>query len=239
MTLNESRPSDYSPVLSPLVTAQPSRAKRKKGRWVVGGLAIAGVSLLAGGFTGYAVGYESARIDIAESLSEAFSEPLIDSNSSNDSPYSSYESTQSESIYPVTLSVGESVDVPCSMYLEAEGDCMSLTLTDIVPHAACPESYGHSGRFISLSFEATMPDSADPEFSSPFRSFPWSVVTSSNQKSSVMDESMCNGDSSQLDLMQEFPGYSALGTAYLPVPEDASEVHFESDNEPLFVVNVD
>lgn len=50
---------------------------------------------------------------------------------------------------------------------------------------------------------------------------------------------MCNGDSSQLDLMQEFPGYSALGTAYLPVPEDASEVHFESDNEPLFVVNID
>ncbi|WP_149029357.1 hypothetical protein [Corynebacterium halotolerans] len=225
----------FNPIPQP-IEKKPGWSTKKKVGVTLGSLAALGVTF----FAGFGTGYEEARSDIIaayeDAFSDAFSKDLVEpaTDASDD-----YTATQEpESLYPVTLNVGDSVDVPCSMYSPEDGTCMTLTLTEVNSQAVCPES-NHVGRFVSLAFEATMPADADSDFTSPFRSFPWSATTTDGRMTGVMPESYCNGAGTHSDLRAEFPGYSAIGTSFLPVPDNVAEVHFESDHENLFIVPIE
>lgn len=199
------------------------------------GVAAGSIGALAVSFiAGMEVGYNDAKQDIAAAFSDAF-DGSFNGSAGSDSSYSTADGEQLPS-EPVKLSVGDSVEVPCSMYALEEGDCMTLTLTDMNTTATCSDSYSPSGRYVTLTFEASMPADADSDFSSPFRSSPWSVATEDNQMTGTDEEVGCDLDRNHLDLMAEFPGYSATGTSWLPVPDNAAEVFFEVSHEPLFSI---
>lgn len=213
------------------VEQKPRRSAGKRVGVALGGVAALVVSFFAGGVLGVEIGYDNAKADVAAAFTDTFGGESAEPAANGSAGGAAGQAPQS--VYPVTLNVGGFVEVPCSMYSLDEGMCMTLTLTEVNPQAVCPES-NHPGRFVSLSFDASMPTNADPDFTSPFGSFPWSAITADGRKTSIMPESYCNGGATHGDLRDEFPGYSASGTAYLPVPDNVVEVHFESDHEHLF-----
>ncbi|WP_346076781.1 hypothetical protein [Gordonia cholesterolivorans] len=113
---------------------------------------------------------------------------------------------------------------------------MTLKLTDLNLNAECSDSYRPADRYVALTFAAEMPADASPEFTSPFRSFPWSGVAG-NRAVEVEPSVTCPG-SSQLNLMKEFPGLTADGTVVLGVPQGTTEVRFAAHHRPLFRVAV-
>lgn len=124
------------------------------------------------------------------------------------------------------LGEGDSFEVPCST-LDSTS-CMTVDIVSINAQATCATYEGaEPGRFVALEFTASMPEDADTDFTSPFRTMPWSVSTNDGEISRSDTEIHCDGADSYLNLMDEFPGYSATGTAYLPVPDNADLVHFE------------
>ncbi|WP_245533809.1 hypothetical protein [Corynebacterium lubricantis] len=105
---------------------------------------------------------------------------------------------------------------------------MTIEIADIDPDAEC-KTYDNSaeGRFIALELEATMPENADPEFTSPFRRSPWRASTTEGEISAVDPEVACEGGETILNLLDEFPGYSATGTAFIAVQDNVDLIHFE------------
>lgn len=235
MNFPEPQPHPYPAfdTRQPIEARKPGWSTAKKVGVALGGLVALGAVFLAGTTLGVGIGYDSAKADIAASFDDAFGESFTEPVTGD---YRAEVAEDPLSAYPAVLSAGGSVDVPCSMYAPEEGVCMTLTLTNIDPNTVCSSSYADPGRYVALTFDASMPVGADSEFSSPFRSSPWSVVTEDNRITNTRADVGCDLSSNYLDLMAEFPGYSATGTAWLPVPDNATEVHFEAGHEHLFTV---
>lgn len=210
--------------------SQPPAEKKSgwSGKKKVGVTVVSVAALAVSFFVGTEVGYSSAKADMAEAFTSAFGSSEFEESTTSDAPEASN--------YPVTLNVGDSIEIPCSMYSSDDGTCMTLTLTDADPNATCSGYGATPGRYVALTFDASMPADADPEFTSPFRSFPWSVVTADNRVTNADTDVACESSASILDLKAEFPGYSAIGTAWLPVPDNATEVLFDVSQETIFTV---
>lgn len=133
------------------------------------------------------------------------------------------------------LGVGDSFDVPCGF--TDDSTCMTIEIIDIIDDAQCANGETKNGKFVAVEMSATMPEGADEEFTSPFRSFPWRASTSDNKISKVMDEVSCD-DASYLNLMDEFPGYSAEGIAFLDVPADTGMLHFAAAENRDYKISV-
>lgn len=230
MSYQEQHSHPISDQAQPPVEQKSGWSGKKKAGVVIGSVAALAVSF----FAGTEMGYNNAKADISAAFNSAFSEDSLDTAASGSTPGDAAQIP--ESIYPVTLNVGDSVEVPCSMYSPEDGTCMTLTLTEVNPNAACSSSYADPGRYVALTFDASMPADADSDFSSPFRSSPWSVITSENRMTTADTEVSCGDTATYLDLMAEFPGYTASGTAWLSVPDDTAEVHFEVSRDHLFSV---
>jgi hypothetical protein len=116
---------------------------------------------------------------------------------------------------------------------------MTVTFTDIRPDVPCEMSGQtlENDRAIAIDVRAEMPTTVDPEFHSPFRSFPWSTFSSDNRFTGVMEKG-CGGDYSSNDLMNEFPGGYAEATVYLDVPADVRSVVFEPDRDTTYLIEV-
>lgn len=224
---HQAPPPAYPEHFQPATATKP-KSPLKKILGITAIIALIILSFAGGCSTGYNVGYDSAKEDFAEAFDSSLSTP---SGATGDD-----ESDPSANTDPTVLQEGMSVEVPCSLYYPEKGSCMTLTLKSVDPAAPCSTEYAEPGRYVALTFEATMPENADPDFTSPFRSSPWSVATTEGQLTRTDEEVGCSLDNNHLDLMQEFPGYSATGTSWLPVPESATEILFESDREVLFTV---
>lgn len=230
MSYQEQFSYPFSNQAQPPVEQKSGWSGKKKAGVAVGSVAALAVSF----FAGTEVGYNNAKKDISTAFESAFGGDSWDTAASGSTQGDTAQTPQS--IYPVTLNPGDSVEVPCSMYAPEDGTCMTLTLTEVNPNAICSSSHVEPGRYVALTFDASMPANADPDFSSPFRSSPWSVTTDDKRKTQVRSEVTCDLSSNHLDLKTEFPGYSASGTAWLPVPDNVSEAHFEVSRDHLFSV---
>lgn len=229
MSFHEQHSQNTSDLTQPATQQKTGWSTKKKVGVAVGSI----VALAASFFAGTELGYYNARNDIAEHFANAFSEDSL--NISATEEIQTNRTPTLQSTFPETLSVGESVEVPCSMYRLGDGSCMTIILTDIQSNAVCSSNYAEPGRYVALTFDASMPSNADSDFSSPFRSSPWSVVTSDRRVTQTRQDITC-GEASYLDLLAEFPGYSASGTAWLPVPDNATEVRFDVSHEHLFSI---
>lgn len=113
---------------------------------------------------------------------------------------------------------------------------MTVTFTSVEEDVPCQRPLGlENDQAIALKIEASMPPTADPEFTSPFRSFPWSTLSGSDRVTRVRSE-MCNGDSSVLDLMNEFPGANAEATVYLDAPASVRAIVFEPNRTDTYLI---
>lgn len=149
---------------------------------------------------------------------------------------STTEATTTESQAKV-LEAGDSFDVPCSSVDQTT--CMTVKIAETDSNGTCSTYEGNiGGRFVVLELEATMPEDADPDFTSPFRQSPWRASTTGNEISSVYTEGMCEGGETILNLMDEFPGYSAKGTAYIEVEDDVDVIHFDINSGSDVRINV-
>lgn len=146
-------------------------------------------------------------------------------------------SSSSEKAAPSKLKAGDSFDVPCSS--TDETTCMTVEVLEIKRIDTCSEFESSPEEdVIALNLKASMDEGAPEDFTSPFRSFPWKYSTPDKSIARVDTETMCNGDSSYLNLMDEFPGYSAEGTAYLKVSNDADVIHFENPDESVVMFDL-
>lgn len=132
------------------------------------------------------------------------------------------------------VGLNEPVTLTCGGVRDQE--CMTVTFADLDATASCPESSTPESRFVSLSIEAEMPQGADPDFVSPFRGSPWAAVTDDGRRTNVMSEAYCHGGPTESDLSAEFPGYSATGVAYLPVPDNTREIHFAASRDSFVIL---
>lgn len=136
---------------------------------------------------------------------------------------------------PKVVGLGEPIEIPCSSVDPSV--CMTVTFTDVRPNAAC-EMYGQeleNDQAIALDVRAEMPTTADPEFTSPFRSFPWATFSNDNRFARSMTKG-CGGDYSSNDLMSEFPGGYAQATVYLDTPADVRAVVFEPNRGDTYLI---
>jgi hypothetical protein len=136
----------------------------------------------------------------------------------------------------VVTGEGEPFEVYCSS--RSDVPCMTVTISNIRWGEPCDRyaQYLKNGNILALDVVTEVPDSVTSEFTSPFRSFPWSVRSSDGQVSKVQNE-LC--DSSALDVMQEMPGSRASATIYLDAPADVDAVVFDARNTPLQIFEVD
>lgn len=135
----------------------------------------------------------------------------------------------------VKLSVGGSVEVPCERYENDSPSCMTATLVDLDTNATCSYEGSDPGRYISVEIEASMPSDAPASFSTPFHS--WSAATESG-KWTTLSQSFCDLDRDADDLYGTFPGYSASGTFWFQVPEDASTLFMDYGRSALFEIDL-
>lgn len=143
--------------------------------------------------------------------------------------------TTTERPAAVVTSEGTPFEVYCSS--RSESSCMTVTISNIRWGEACDRysQYLKNGNILALDVVTEVPESVASDFSSPFRSFPWSVRSSDRQVSQVQNE-LC--DSSALDVMQEMPGSRASATIYLDVPADVNAVVFDARNTPMQIFEV-
>lgn len=136
---------------------------------------------------------------------------------------------------PKVVTLGQSIDLPCSSV--DLSTCMTVTFSDARVGEPC-SLYQElkNDQAIALDIEVSMPATADPSFTSPFRSFPWATFSSADQYTKVRPE-FCNQDTSNLDLMAEFPGGNARGTVYLDAPADVRAVVFEPNRGQTYLIN--
>lgn len=136
---------------------------------------------------------------------------------------------------PVVVTLGKPYDIHCSSVTTET--CMTVTFTRAQADVPCEiAGLGLSkDQAIALDIEASMPADAKREYTSPFRSFPWRTISNTSQFTTVQSE-ICNGDSSKLDLMAEFPGGNAKGTIYLDAPADVRAVVFEPKSDQVFLI---
>lgn len=135
---------------------------------------------------------------------------------------------------PIVVELGTEYDIPCSSV--DSSTCMTVTFTDVREGEQC--DYLQKDQAIAIDVEAAMPADADPEFISPFRSFPWSTFSSTDEFTQVQTAAACSGDSSQLNLMAEFPGGNAKGTVYLDAPADVRAIVFEPNHGEMHLLEV-
>ena len=146
------------------------------------------------------------------------------------------EATSSTSEAAQALSKGDSFDVPCSG--NDDTTCMTVKINDIIDDVHCASTESKKGKFVAVEISASMPEGADDGFTSPFRSMPWRVSTADNKINNARAEVSCD-DGSYLNLMDEFPGYSADGTAFLDVSKDTNMLHFKATNEVSYKIKVE
>lgn len=132
---------------------------------------------------------------------------------------------------PEVVEIGTEYEIPCSA--SDSTTCMSFTVTDVRTNVPCDSL--QKDQAIAMDFEVTMPAGADSSFTSPFRSFPWSTYSSTDEFSRVQT-AMCNGDSSVLNVMAEFPGGNTKATVYLDAPADVRAVVFEPEDDQMFLI---
>lgn len=140
-----------------------------------------------------------------------------------------------EAAGPVVVTLGQAYDIPCS-YVNTD-TCMTVKFTEIREDEPC-ELYGSNlkkDQAIALGVEVAMPAGADPEFTSPFRSSPWSTYSSTDQFQRVQNE-FCGNDAGALDLMAEFPGGNASAIVYLDAPADVRAVVFEPNDADTYLI---
>lgn len=147
------------------------------------------------------------------------------------------ESTTEEVNADRKIGLNEPLAISCGG--GSDEDCMTVTFTELDVSASCPEASSPESRFVSLSIEAEMPQDAAPDFTSPFRSSPWAAVTEDDRRTNLMSEAYCHGSPTESDLRAEFPGYSATGVAYLPVPENTREIHFAVARDEFVILPLD
>ncbi|WIM67649.1 hypothetical protein QP027_11275 [Corynebacterium breve] len=125
---------------------------------------------------------------------------------------------------------GDLIEVPCSE--TDDNTCMTVRLVDIDPNARCVTPDGIAApRFVSLHLNATMPQSADSTFVSPFDSNPW-MESTAGQLGPAVESIDCQGGENIVQLMKEFPGKSVEGHAFIAVPVNSDAVLFRiSTNE--------
>lgn len=156
-------------------------------------------------------------------------------NEAEDPQLSSVSTTAYAEETDKVLGVGDSFDVPCG--LDDDSTCMTVAITDIDDDAHCENEEPKNGKFVAIAVSASMPEDASTEFSSPFSAMPWKASTPENKMSKVMNEINCD-DASYLSLMDEFPGYSADGTAFVDVPEDTNMIHFKAADDLTYKIEV-
>lgn len=157
-------------------------------------------------------------------------------NEAEDPQPSSVSTTASAEETDKVLGVGDSFDVPCGF--NDDSTCMTVDITDIEDDAHCENAEPKKGKFVAIAVSASMPEEASAEFSSPFSAMPWKASTPENKMSKVMNEINCD-DASYLSFMDEFPGYSADGTAFVDVPEDTNMIHFKAADDLTYKIEVE
>lgn len=164
------------------------------------------------------------------------SSPSSDSPSDSSASAPSAEtSTQAEGAD--LLSAGDSFDVPCPN--GDESSCMNVEILEVSRADQCQEAeVGNGESIVSLKLKASMEESTSEDFTSPFRGFPWKYSTPDKTIASVDNETTCNGDSSYLNLMDEFPGYTAEGSAFFVIPEEADVLHFKVNEDDSVKIDI-
>jgi hypothetical protein len=147
------------------------------------------------------------------------------------------ESTTEEVNADRKIGLNEPLAISCGG--GSDEDCMTVTFTELNASASCPEASSLESRFVSLSIEWEMPEDADPDFTSPFRSSPWAAVTEDDRRTTVLSEVYCHGGYTESDLLAVSPGYSATGVAYLPVPDNTREIHFAVARDEFVILPLD
>ncbi|HJC29341.1 MAG TPA: hypothetical protein H9759_08085 [Candidatus Dietzia intestinipullorum] len=132
---------------------------------------------------------------------------------------------------PEVVEIGTEHEIPCSA--SDATTCMTFTVTDVRTNVPCDSL--QKDQAIAMDFEVTMPAGADSLFTSPFRSFPWSTYSSTDEFNRAQT-AMCNGDSSVLNVMAEFPGGNTKATVYLDAPTDVRAVVFEPEDDQMFLI---
>lgn len=110
MSFHEQHSQNTSDLTQPATQQKTGWSTKKKVGVAVGSI----VALAASFFAGTELGYYNARNDIAEHFANAFSEDSL--NISATEEIQTNRTPTLQSTFPETLSVGESVEVPCSMY---------------------------------------------------------------------------------------------------------------------------
>lgn len=138
----------------------------------------------------------------------------------------------------VELVEGDSVNFLCDAYDPESDTCMTATLTDLNTNTVCTNEYVEKGRYVSLTFEATMSSEVSRDFYSPLSIGNWSVATGSGKWTKVHDNSACDMEKNSDDLGGTFPGYSAEGTIWILVPDDADTLFFKHGLRTVFTVDL-
>ncbi|MBM4522478.1 hypothetical protein GS442_00360 [Rhodococcus hoagii] len=115
---------------------------------------------------------------------------------------------------------------------------MTVTISNIgwVDSCGLLDQYLESDGILAADVVADIGANVPADFTSPFRSFPWSVRTADRAVKRANTE-LC--DDSALDLMQEIPGTKTAATVYFDVPVNVDALVFEARNNQVKIYPVE
>ncbi|MBM4708706.1 hypothetical protein GS928_25235 [Rhodococcus hoagii] len=121
---------------------------------------------------------------------------------------------------------------------DAASACMTVTISNIrwVDSCGILDQYLKNDGILAADVVADIGQNVPADFTSPFRSFPWSVRTVDRAVKRA-DTELC--DNSALDLMQEMPGTKTAATVYFDVPANVDALVFEARNNQVKIYPVE
>lgn len=140
---------------------------------------------------------------------------------------------------PRQVSLGEPISVSCSE--TSNETCMTVTFTAIRAHSSCDaeSTTGQYPNIIAVDATANRTAVIDSDFTSPFRSFPWSAATTDNHVVDVSPSDPCVMSSDQLRFMQaELPGTTTTGTLYVGTADDVNRLIFSPNHQGPYILSV-